>query len=172
MSTHMHTLYSDRIKGIGVHQGGPYKSSWTQGITVEEHAALSVAEAQARMDDNTIPDLANFQNAPVYVITGELDEIVKPMLGESTKLFYENFGANVVLEEMEGVIHQFPTDLPAEAKPLGEKGGTVRNTFPNCGIDTAGKILSHLLVNMPGSTIDALNPKDDDWQSNGVLRLF
>lgn len=42
----------------------------------------------------------------------------------------------------------------------------------NCGYDWAGKVLQHLLPNVPGSNITEIGGKDEDWKRNGILRRF
>jgi hypothetical protein len=79
----------------------------------------------------------------------------------SVKLFYENYNANLLHVETD-YTHLFPVDFPPEFRPVRDCTNT-RDNYGNCGDDTAGKILSHLLVNMEGSNIDSLNPRDNDW---------
>lgn len=57
-------------------------------------------------------------------------------------------------------------------RPFEECGEPRTSHYANCGYDTAGKMLSHILVNMIGSTISELKPKDPEWQTKGVLRTF
>ena len=86
-------------------------------------------------------------------------------------MFYEHYKANVIYDP-QLFTHQLPSDLPLDFKPYQACGAPRESYYPNCGFDTAGKMLSHVLVNMTGSTISQLNPKDDDWQSKGILREF
>lgn len=44
--------------------------------------------------------------------------------------------------------------------------------FCNNGFDSAGKILEHLLTNIPESGIDTLQPKDSEWASKGYYKKF
>jgi hypothetical protein len=71
-------------------------------------------------------------------------------------LFYEEFSSNVTFIE-ENFVHNWPTDVPTDQLAYHdctvEKSGRVFN----CGYDTAGKVLEHLLPNIDGSE---LQPKD------------
>jgi hypothetical protein len=49
---------------------------------------------------------------------------------------------------------------------------TARFFVSNCGYDTAGKVLDHLLTNLPSNAISSLEPMDEDWADKGVLRRF
>jgi hypothetical protein len=87
--------------------------------------------------------------------------MVPPKMQAAANLMYEALGANIILD-VQPFAHQFPSDLPHDFRPFQECGDP-KYYYPNCGYDSAGKILSHLLLNMTGSTTTQLNPRDDDW---------
>ena len=46
-----------------------------------------------------------------------------------------------------------------------------KDGIANCGIDMAGEMLEHLLLNIPDGPTE-IQPKSDDWRSLGVLKKF
>jgi len=89
-------------------------------------------------------------------------------------MFYDEFEANINWVEKPWA-HNWATDVPEEwGLPYGmtkkesctESGGRL---IYNCGFDTAGEILTHLLPNIDGSTVQ---PKDLDWMSKGQMMKF
>lgn len=58
--------------------------------------------------------------------------------------------------------HVFPIDYPTDQWPRETCDGT-GEFLCNNGYDSAGKILSHLLTNIPGSGVSELAPKDYDF---------
>lgn len=84
-------------------------------------------------------------------------------------MFYEEFEANISWNEKPWN-HNWPTDVPEEwGTPYGmikKEDCTVSGgrMIYNCGFDTAGQILTHLLPNIDGSTIQA---KDLEWMTKG-----
>jgi hypothetical protein len=42
----------------------------------------------------------------------------------------------------------------------------------NNGFDTPGKVLGHLLTNIPETGIEELNERDPKWKKKGVFRKF
>lgn len=91
-----------------------------------------------------------------------------PKMQQSQRDFYTNYGANIVYEE-EPYGHTDPIDAPEkEASDCGPDG-----EFPcNNGNDIAGKILTHLMTNIPAFGVDAIEAKDADWKEKGVWSKF
>ena len=105
----------------------------------------------------------------MYILSNTEDFLVLPELHEALKMFYEEFDADISWNEKPWE-HAWTTDVPEEwGLPYGmelkesctEGGGRL---IYNCGFDTAGEILNHLLPNIDGSTIQ---PKDLDWMNKG-----
>jgi len=105
----------------------------------------------------------------VYILSNTQDTIVPPELHKAQKMFYEGFEANVEWVEKPWD-HNFATDVPAE---WGEEYGVTKKEncldtsgrrLYNCGFDTAGEILKHMLPNLDGSSLQA---KDNEWINKG-----
>ena len=86
--------------------------------------------------------------------------------------FFEKVGSNVEYH-IEDRGHAWPTDVKPRFWEF------VRNTctnfeFPvgNCGYDTPGMILEHLLPNIPGSTVTEIQPKEYDWRDKVIVKQF
>ena len=98
------------------------------------------------------------------------DSIVLPIFQDNQRDFYENFGANVLFEA-EDFDHTWVVDYPTDVWE-SEDCSTMEHYPCNGGFDTTGKILSHLLTNIPGSGVSSLAAKDYDWTTKGVYRKF
>ena len=80
MSAQMHTIYSERIKGVGVHEGGPYLSMGYYGeglenLSVETISAEITRVVELNYDYGAIDNPSNFKDSPVYIISGEFDPV-------------------------------------------------------------------------------------------------
>jgi len=87
-------------------------------------------------------------------------------------MFYKKHGANL-LSVQTPFKHGFPIDDPSQLMQgncINEGDGGSHY----CGFDTAGKILTHLLSNLPGSDFTKLNAKaaPEDWRQKGTIREF
>ena len=98
------------------------------------------------------------------------DSIVFPRLQAGQRDFYENYGANVLFES-EDFEHTFVIDYPTD-KLEASDCSKMENYPCNGQFDTTGKILSHLLTNIPAAGVETLADKDYDWASKGVYRKF
>ena len=65
--------------------------------------------------------------------------------------------------------HVFPIDFPPDQWPREPCDGSGEFVCNN-GFDSAGKILHHLLTNIPATGMSKLAPKDYDWESKGVFK--
>ena len=48
----------------------------------------------------------------------------------------------------------------------------MKNQVSNCGYDLAGDMLRFILPNIVGSEVTEVAPRDEDWESKGVLKSF
>jgi predicted esterase len=99
----MHIIYSDRIKGIGFHEGGPYYSTILKGYLLNQTSADEISQsgiraAELNQDYGLIDNLSNIKDSPVYIIGGEFDTTVPLKVQESANLFYEHYKANVIFD--------------------------------------------------------------------------
>ena len=107
-------------------------------------------------------------------MTGSLDPFAPPKFQTAQKLVYEEYGANIMFEEKDWW-HVFPIDYDTGVIAANDcLGGEESIGLPvnNCGYDAAGKILTHLLTNIPATGIDKLAPKELDFEKLGVWRQF
>ena len=97
MSTNMHVIYSDIIKGVGLTSGGVYgfANYGTQfdPFTGDEDARLTnvIADTEALADDGRIAAVSNLQSSPVSIIGGDADTSVPPALIAYVEAFYHHF---------------------------------------------------------------------------------
>ena len=103
----------------------------------------------------------------MYILSGTLDAVVPSKFQDAQKIVYETYGANVKFEKEE-IGHVFPVDYPF--LPYSECDGSFY--LCNNGFDSTGKILSHLLTNIPETGMTSLAPKEYAWKSKGVYRDF
>ena len=70
-----------------------------------------------------------------------------------------------MIYEAEDFAHVFPVDALPDKVPYHDCRGEDDPVVYVCnnGFDSAGKILSHLLTNIPETGMTALAPKDHDW---------
>ena len=84
------------------------------------------------------------------------DTIVPPNLQEAQKVFYEHYGANISFD-LEPNVHSYPVDYPfLDVWPRESCDGSAEEFRCNNGFDSAGKILSHLLTNIPATEMTSL----------------
>lgn len=79
------------------------------------------------------------------------------------------------MRDQQDYIHTMPTDITVtDYSPVVDCTSTddARFYVSNCGYDAAGKVLEHLLTNVPTNPISSLSAMDSDWANNGVLRKF
>ncbi len=84
----MHVIFSERIKGIGFHEGGPYYSGRydnTNLPSADEISQNGIRNAELNQDYGVIDKLINIKDSPVYIISGEFDTTVPTALYESAK---------------------------------------------------------------------------------------
>ena len=177
MADNLQIIMSGTFKGAGLMQGGSY---WTvdyqldqdlfNEATAEMVVETSMDKAQENQDLGLIDELANIDGQPIYILSGNLDDIAPPKAQEAQRTIYESYGANVMYEA-EDIYHVFPVDYPTDEWPRQSCDGSDVYLCNN-GFDSAGKILGHLLTNIPETGMTELAPKDYDWESKGVFEKF
>ena len=74
MSSYLQIIYSDRIKGIGFHEGGTYYGGEFYGrldeVTNQTIADFAISSADSNMASGLIADLTNLKDSPVYITAG------------------------------------------------------------------------------------------------------
>jgi predicted esterase len=120
MSMTLHVIYSETFKGAGLLMGESYYTPdydddveviSDENLPLEEMTANSIEKAEEYFGDGLIDDLDNLQGAPVFILSGLVDDVVPPKMQQSQRDFYLNFGADVTYEEEE-YTHNIPIDNP------------------------------------------------------------
>lgn len=75
MSHQLHIVYSDTIKAVALHNGGPYGHNFNDLEGTLEAWKDLVVEAS---DAGTIADITNIKNSPVMIVTGSNDDKALP----------------------------------------------------------------------------------------------
>ena len=162
ISHQLHIVYSEMVKGVGLHEGGPY-FSWT-----DHNKRVAFSEKFAK--NGGIDPLSNLQDAPVYITSGSNDHICTKEKQENQKRFYEHYGANVNFVKTE-FNHLIPVDKEvSENWPLRSCNNAPIASLVNCKFDLAGNILRFIYENLDKHF--RLKDKIDDWKSLGVLRKY
>ena len=101
-------------------EGGSY---WTieyfldreLAATVDEATVVrgSLEKAKENLDAGLIDDLANIHGAPVYILSGNYDDVCPKKFQQAQRTVYETYGANIVYEA-EDFGHVFPVDYPTD----------------------------------------------------------
>ncbi len=167
MAQQFHTAFSSQVSGVGIVAGGPYYCS--RGLALNAlnlcmntywgipsaNWSVEVARQMARM--NKIDPVTNIATAKVYVLSGTEDKTVRQSVSQVVVETYRKFGVpekNIVFENKLPVGHAFPTDH------YGNSCGTPSKSpfISNCGRDTAGDILNHLIGKLKPK-VKALNQR-------------
>ena len=96
MSTVMHVIHSNIVKGIGMVIGGPYGFDWAgyeYGEIPDGMMERTYDLVREYHEKGLIDDPNNLRDSPVYIITGKDDSEVPPVLQEYTAEFYEHYDA-------------------------------------------------------------------------------
>jgi hypothetical protein len=129
---------------------------------------FSMKNAKELAGKGDIDPLEGIKGAPVWQLRESLDNLVGQNQQNASKQFYEALGANLS-SEMKEWRHVFAIDDPRQSM----QGDCITSSH-FCGWDTAGRILIHLLWNLPSSGIDRGNwqGKAWDWENRGTLKPF
>lgn len=179
MSNQMHLIMSETIKGVGLMQGASFGIHFfidpddLDSVDVDTIIEGSLEKAAEFVQNDLIDDTANIEGAPVYIYSGTLNDVAPTKFQQAQRDIYESYGANAVYEE-DDYWHVLPVDsdiIPAN-ECTEECSGKMVCNCGNDRNDMAGSILSNLLTNIPATDIEELAPKDLDFESKGVWRLF
>ena len=137
MAMQVHVAFSDTFKAAGLMNGNPYSLGYDEATLNElntsrerthwknkyEKEAKENAEAYAKKGE--IDSLKHLKNSPVFIVSGERDEVVTPIQQEIAQGFYESYGANVkfVGDNRLGhrqALHYIPDILQHILKNLGK----------------------------------------------------
>lgn len=154
MAQQFHTAFSSQVSGVGIVAGGPYYCS--RGLALNAinlcmdtywgipSAKWSVDVANELARINRIDSVANIATAKVYVLSGTEDETVRQSVSGVLVETYRKFGVpakNIIFDNKMRVGHAFPTENYGNSCATPSKSPYIAN----CGRDTAGDILNHLI---------------------------
>ena len=75
MAMQLHIVHSAIVKGVALHEGGPYGMSWTQ---YWETLTVSIDLARKAQEEGGIDQLSNLKESPVIISSGLQDTVVPP----------------------------------------------------------------------------------------------
>ena len=81
MAHQMHIVYSDMIKGVGLHAGGPFGQLFTElqddGSIIDPHTAKRWEKYPEMLETyGDIDPQKNLKGDPVFILSGKNDQIV------------------------------------------------------------------------------------------------
>lgn len=105
MAQQLHVAYSDLFMGMGSVAGGPYfcaenmppsdidtiKKRCMMGLGADLTATTYINKAKAAETAGEIAPLANLKNAKVFIFNSQNDQVIAPLLGNTSRLFYNAF---------------------------------------------------------------------------------
>lgn len=108
---------------------------------------------------------------PIWQIIEGKDDLVGLNQQWASNLFFKSLHANIELDVKKDWKHVWAIDDPTQ-QVQGDCGTNTKSHF--CGYDTAGKILKHLLFNLPKANVTEANFKGriKDYASKGILKAF
>jgi poly(3-hydroxybutyrate) depolymerase len=162
----MHLAHSQIVQGVGSIAGGPWNCA--QGstskaqidcmfITSNIDVATLVKQANAEAGKGTLAPLDNLNDDKIYLFNSPNDGVVKPPMSDKLQEFYSSIApeAKILVEQSVPSAHGFPTlDYGNACSQQGTPW------LQNCGVDTAGAMLTHLYTN--------LNPRGNQVASSIV----
>ena len=163
-ATLLSAVEPERFDGFALLNGGIF------GRSAEKATEL----IEQREQEDLAGPLSALANKPVYIFSGEYDSVVPTYAQEVQKEFYEMHSANVYFD-LQPYNHKIPRlencveeDNEFWLNIFGEFLGNL--WLRNCGHDTVGTFLAHLLEN----SIDPveLQPRNEDWKEAGVFKAF
>lgn len=110
MAMQLHVAYSDLFMGVGAIAGGPYycaedrppedinkiKTICMLGVGADLTANTYIDAARQAEGEGKISSLENLKDDKVYLFNSQSDQVINPLLGYISKLFYEEFVENSV----------------------------------------------------------------------------
>ncbi len=151
MAVQLHVAYSSTFKkGVGVVAGGPYycaEGSVTNatGRCMTHSTSIPVASlvstTNSWVTSSLIDSTSNLSGSKVYLFSGTLDSVIKPLVMDDLKTYYQNYipAANIAYKKDIASEHAMDTDDYGSSCSV--KGAPYIN---NCNFDLAGEILKHI----------------------------
>lgn len=105
MAQQLHVAYSDIFSGMGSVAGGPFfcaqnmkpadiatiKQQCMMGIGADLTAATYITKAKELSNNGTIASIDNLKNDKVFIFNSQADQVINPLLGNASRLFYSEF---------------------------------------------------------------------------------
>lgn len=115
MSSNIHVMFSNTIKGAGIIMGGSY-TYWVERNKFQTPdkvlATNIIAQTEMKGALNAIDPLQNLKGSPLYLLFGSEDDVLVKGVTEKANDYYKWFGADVKYERIADLAHVMPTDLP------------------------------------------------------------
>ena len=147
-ATQMQVVYSDDIKGAGLIIGTPFSDDESKLYVNLAQQGIDYAETFAR--EGLIDSLDNLRNDPIWIFSGNQDNVVPPEHQQGQLDFYDYFGANTKLVKHD-VGHTIPT-IFAEGLDF------------DTSYDTIGKMFEFVLTNLEINPTATLQPASLDYK--------
>jgi|GEM_PF-1305915 len=108
MAQQLHVAYSDIFSGMGSVAGGPFfcaqnmppsdiatiKQQCMMGIGADLTATTYIDKAEALSANGQIAPVANLKDDKVFIFNSQSDQVINPLLGNTSRLFYDHFIEN------------------------------------------------------------------------------
>jgi hypothetical protein len=105
MAQQLHVAYSDIFSGMGSVAGGPFycaqnmkpediatiKQQCMMGVGADLTADTYIAKAEELSKNGKIAPLANLKDDRVFIFNSQNDQVINPLLGNASRLFYNKF---------------------------------------------------------------------------------
>ena len=105
MAQQLHVAYSDLFSGMGSVAGGPYycaknmppssidriKRQCMLGFGADMTGTTYINKAQQLSDEGKIAPISNLKNDRVFIFNSQADQVINPLLGNVSRIFYKNF---------------------------------------------------------------------------------
>jgi len=105
MAQQLHVAYSDIFSGMGSVAGGPFfcaqnmapsdiatiKQQCMMGIGADLTATTYIDKAKALDGTDKIAPLSNLKDDKVFIFNSQSDQVINPLLGNASRLFYKEF---------------------------------------------------------------------------------
>ncbi len=105
MAQQLHVAYSDVFSGMGSVAGGPFfcaqnmkpediatiKQQCMMGVGADLTATTYIDKANQLSQNGKIAPVANLQDDKVFIFNSQSDQVINPLLGNASRLFYKQF---------------------------------------------------------------------------------
>lgn len=157
MAGQMHLAYSENISAVALLAGGPYYCAQSDLNTAladcTDDASNTVSNATLLRQirelekSGSLAPLSHLKKSKVFILSGQLDRTVLPVLSERSRDLYLSLGLpseNIYFKNDLPMGHAFPT------ANFGNPCESVSTSpyISNCGYDAAGEILKNFYPNL------------------------